>query len=97
MKYNNIAASDIYFTLREDKINNPGYTEIYITPIDYFEENKVAYDDHLDMNHLLPPGKFECLMECVYGYEASEVYLKHWMLSKGFKESNEFSSLMDNV
>lgn len=94
--------SDFYFHVTEDQFSpGSGYSMVHIVPVDFFEETTDnddrgrCWDQHLNLDHLLPPGEFGCEMECVWGSEKSKEETEFWLLSQGFLQNAEFSEIVE--
>ncbi len=92
--------SDFYFHVVEDPYD-PTYPMIHLVPVDYFEETAQnpdggrCWDQHLNLDHLLPPDEFGCEMECVWSCEKDKKELEEWLLLQGFRQNSEFSEIIE--
>jgi hypothetical protein len=86
-------ASDFIFA----PMQRDGYIDICITPREYFEENGHLYDQHLQIEHLLPEG-LRCEWEGTYQIEEGEPEdMARELVDLGFVLSDELARFLDNA
>jgi len=83
-------ASDFVFA----SMQRNGYIDICITPREFFEENGHLYDQHLQIEHLLPEG-LRCEWEGTYQIEEAEPEeMANALIDAGFQFSEELAGFL---
>ena len=82
--WKNVAGKDFYFAL-DDGEDGP---YVVITPREYFDQEGCWYDQHLDIDHIIP-GYLCCLQEGMYDWpdDVHPNKVKNTLKKKGFIEN----------
>ncbi len=81
-----VTGHDFYFAL--DKNEDGPY--VAITPQDFFDRNGYWWDQHLEIDHILPPY-LACSMEGIYEWPNgfSKTQVRKALTSRGFVENTD--------
>lgn len=101
-------ASKWYFHVAEgpDRYDSSKNTvQIYVTPIDYFDQNGYMWDQHEDLSRILPnsvdpDSAAEGVYQAAEGFTAFPITVQRMtieMLQAGFLQSPKFGMLFDNM
>jgi hypothetical protein len=86
-------ASDFIFA----PLRREGDIDICITPKDFFEETGHLYDQHLQIDHLLPEG-LRCEWEGTYQIEEADPQkMANELVNAGFIFSEELAGFLSRV
>jgi len=86
-------AADFYFA----PMRRGEYIDICITPREFFDENGHLFDQHLQIDHLLPEG-LRCAWEGTYEVEEAEPEeMAKMLVDCGFVLSKELAGFLDNA
>lgn len=80
---------DFYFDVRACD----DYTTVSITPKAFFDKNGHCWDQHIDLDHILP-SDLEEAMECIWTTDRTADEVKQELSSLGFLSSLDFSSYL---
>jgi hypothetical protein len=85
-------ANEYYFSVM-DEGDGP---QIMVSPIEYFDKEGYCYDQHMPIDHLLPPDEFECLCEATWGADPnlSVEEVENRLLELGFVKNKKFDEFV---
>lgn len=86
MKWSKLLPENFYFYAGD----SPDGTLVIITPVSYFHEYECVYDQHLEIESLLP----DCMseeMECMFHSFKSAEETRQELLKRNFKENEKFT------
>lgn len=89
--------NDLYFHILTS--NECGYDDeenisfIHIVPADIFDNDNV-WDQHINLDHLLPEDKFDVSMEGVWESALPKDNVTTWLLNQGFRQHKGWSEII---
>lgn len=88
-------ASDFYFSVQKDEDLE---LCVYITPVSYFDEKNVQFDQSLMIEHLLPEDFYEEMEGCyAVDRDCSLEEIEEELTDLGFCKSDEFDEFMKEI
>ncbi len=88
----NSVTSDFYFEVMPSE--EPGMVDVCVTPKLYFDRTREQWDQHMNIDHLLPPETFDCLMEGVWCVKGELHTVNADMFQRGFTKNEFYSQLV---
>lgn len=85
------APTDFYIDVRAAEPYS--MTTIFIVPKAYFSKHGYQYDQHINIESILP-NDFGEDMECCYSSDRDVEEVKNDLLARGFEENNDFTKMI---